>query len=245
MPAKPEDALKYEKVLKTLRARIRDGVYPPGTMLPSQHQLVAEFDVSRPTVIEALRLLRQEGLIETQTGRGSFVRGKTPSLGIEADPHPGRRLLDVAEADSRAELLQAGIVVAPARVAALLELPTGTKAFVRRYVVGDEDGPIELVSAWFPLDLVAGTKLASPEPLDEGIRRHLYGRKRLRLDYAIERTLARGATAEEASVLQVDPGAPVLNLLVSGIDPEGRPRQLVDAVLPGDRHELRDVYPLA
>lgn len=237
------DTLKYERVLNALRSRIEDGTYPPGSKLPSQHQLVAEFDVSRPTVIEALRLLRQEGLIETQTGRGSFVRGKVPSLETRRI-HPGQRLLDVSEAESSADLLQAGIVVAPTRVSVLLELPAGTKAFLRQYLLSGEDGPTELISAWFPLDLAAGTKLASPEPLDEGIRRHLYGRKRLRLDYAVERTCSRAATLEEAGVLQMPVGAPVLNLVVTGHDAEGKARQLVDAVLPGDRHELRDVYPL-
>lgn len=243
MAAPRGDGLKYERVLHALRSRIADGTYPPGTMLPSQSQLVAEFDVSRPTVIEALRLLRQEGLIESQAGRGSFVRGKVPALPLERT-HPGQRLLDLAEAESSAELLQAGIVVAPARVTTLLELPAGAKAFLRQYVLSDEDGPVELVSAWFPIDLVTGTKLTSPEPLDEGIRRHLYGRKRLRLDYAVERTLSRAATPEEAHALQMPVGAPVLNLVVTGHDAEGVARQLVDAVLPGDRHELRDSYPL-
>ncbi|MEV4159141.1 GntR family transcriptional regulator [Nonomuraea dietziae] len=244
MAKRDEDTLKYERVLNALRSRIQDGTYAVGTLLPSQHQLVAEFDVSRPTVIEALRLLRQEGLIETQTGRGSFVRGKLPSI-TEQRSYPGQRLLDESESDSSAELLQAGIVVAPLKVATLLEIPPGTKAFLRQYVISDQDGPIELVSAWFPLDLVAGTKLSSPEPLDEGIRRHLYGRKKLRLDHAIERTLARAATPEEATVLGVAAGAPVLNLVVTGHDSAGHARQLVDAVLPGDRHELRDVYPLS
>ncbi|WP_271220711.1 GntR family transcriptional regulator [Streptosporangium carneum] len=243
MAAPREDGLKYERVLNALRSRIADGTYPPGMMLPSQSRLVAEFDVSRPTVIEALRLLRQEGLIESQTGRGSFVRGKVPTLSLER-AYPGQRLLDLAESESLAELLQAGIIVAPTRVTTLLELPAGSKAFLRQYVLSDEDGPVELVSAWFPIDLVTGTKLTSPEPMDEGIRRHLYGRKRLRLDYAVERTLARSATADEAQVLKVPAGAPVLNLVVTGHDADGRALQLVDAVLPGDRHELRDAYPL-
>nr|WP_283138820.1 GntR family transcriptional regulator [Rhizohabitans arisaemae] len=243
MATRDVDTLKYERVLHVLRSRIQDGTYPAGGILPSQHRLVAEFDVSRPTVIEALRLLRQEGLIETQTGRGSFVRGKAPVLAAQS-ANPGRRLLDVSEVDSSADLLQAGLVVAPTRVAVLLELPPGTKVFLRQYLIRDEDGPVELVSAWFPLELVTGTKLASPEPLDEGIRRHLYGRKRLRLDYAVERTLSRSAVLDEASSLGIDPGAPVLNVVVTGHDAQGKAWQLVDAVLPGDRHELRNVYPL-
>ncbi len=234
---------KYERVTGIVRSRIEDGTYPPGSLLPSQHDLAREFSVSRPTVIEALRVLRQDGWIETQPGRGSFVRGRVPLHSVEGG-QPGQQMLERAESETSAELLQAGIVVAPPRVANLLSLPAGAKAFLRQYVLHDSDEPVELVSAWFPLDLVAGTDLPSPEPLTEGIRRHLQQRKSLRLDHAVERVIARPASSDEASMLHVPDGAPVLNILVTGHDASGTARQLVDAVLPGDRHELRDVYPL-
>jgi GntR family transcriptional regulator len=235
---------KYERVVRALRARIEDGTYRPGERLPSQHDLVREFGVSRPTVIEALRVLRLEGWIDTQAARGSFVRGRVPEAGAEPGQH-GQHMLERAESEVSAELLQAGIVLAPARVCALLDLPAGAKAFLRQYVVSDAGEPIELVSAWFPLDLVTGTQLGSPEPLDEGLRRHLQQRKGVRLDHAVERIIARPASADEAAVMKIPAGSPVLNLLVTGHDATGAARQLVDGVLPGDRHELKDVYPLA
>lgn len=238
-----EASPKYERLVRVLRSRIEDGTYPPGTLLPSQHDLVREFGVSRPTVIEALRILRQEGWLDTQTGRGSFVRGRVP-LDMAEPGQPGQQLLERAESDVAADLLQAGIVVAPARVTTLLDLPEGSKAFLRQVVMSDAGEPVELVSAWFPLDLATGTALASPEPLGEGIRRHLQQRKGVRLDHAVERVIARAANADEAAVLKIPQGAPVLNVLVTGHDANGVARQLVDAVLPGDRHELRDVYPL-
>jgi GntR family transcriptional regulator len=235
-------APKYERLVRVLRSRIEDGTYPPGVLLPSQHDLVREFGVSRPTVIEALRILRQDGWLETQTGRGSFVRGQVPSS-AERD-RPGQDLLERAEADVAADLLQAGIVAAPTRVITLLGLPVGAKAFLRQYVLNDAGEPAELVSAWFPLDLAAGTAMISPEPMREGIRRHLQQRKGVRLDHAVERVIARAASPDEAGILHLSPGAPVLNVLVTGHDANGVARQLVDAVLPGDRHELKDVYPL-
>ncbi len=245
MPDAPDDApRKYERVVRALRSRIEDGTYRPGELLPSQHDLVREFGVSRPTVIEALRILRQEGWIDTQAARGSFVRGRVPAGNAEPGQH-GKQMLERAESDVSAELLQAGIVVAPMRVSTLLDLPVGSKAFLRQYLLSDSGEPIELASAWFPLALVTGTQLASPEPLDEGLRRHLQQRKGVRLDHAVERIIARPASADEADILKIPMGSPVLNLLVTGHDANGAARQLVDGVLPGDRHELKDVYPLA
>ncbi|MUL43090.1 GntR family transcriptional regulator [Streptomonospora sp. PA3] len=234
---------KYERVARTLRERITSGTYQPGDSLPSEGRLASEFGVSRPTVISALDLLREEGLIFTQTGSGSYVRGKTPRA-AEERARPGLELLEGAEDAQAAELLQAGIVVAPEHVANLLELERPAKAFLRQYVLQEEDGPNELVSAWFPLDLAAGTRFSSPDPLGSSIRRHLLERKKVRIDHAVERIIARPASPDEASALSVQTGSPVLNVVVTGHDADGRALQLIDAVLPGDRHELRDVYPL-
>ena len=70
---------KYAQVIAELQRRIESGEYPPGSLMPSEHQLSGEFAIARPTVVRALRVLRQEGWIETQQGKGSFVRGR-PAL---------------------------------------------------------------------------------------------------------------------------------------------------------------------
>ena len=70
---------KYAQVIAELQRRIENGEYPPGSLMPSEHQLSGEFGIARPTVVRALRVLRQEGWIETQQGKGSFVRGR-PAL---------------------------------------------------------------------------------------------------------------------------------------------------------------------
>jgi GntR family transcriptional regulator len=60
-----------------------------------------------------------------------------------------------------------------------------------------------------------------------------------------ERIRARQITPEESRLLKVGKQTPVLNLLLTVYDAEDRPLQVVDAVLPGDLHELDDVYPFA
>ena len=74
---------KYAQVVSEIQRRIERGQYAPGCLLPSEHQLVAEFEVSRPTIVKALSLLRQEGWIDTQQGKGSFVRGRPALAGAE------------------------------------------------------------------------------------------------------------------------------------------------------------------
>ena len=68
-------------------------------------------------------------------------------------------------------------------------------------------------------------------------------RKRVRFDHAVERISARQPTGEEAALLHVSPDMPVLNVIVTVYDAAVQPLQVMDLVLPGDRHEIHDAYP--
>ena len=233
---------KYAQVVAEIKRRIEQGEYPPGSLLPSEHQLVEGFGVSRPTIVKALSALRQENWIETQQGRGSFVRGR-PALAQAERTRPAQNVLELPEAQLSGDLVQAGVKLAPPPVAALLGLETNAKAFLRQRVLCEDGEPIELASAWLPLELASGTDLASPNLLDESIRHHLQSRKRIRFDHAVERISARRPTGEEAALLHVSPDVPVLNVIVTAYDAAAKPLQVVDLVLPGDRHEIHDAYP--
>ncbi|MFH5775548.1 FadR/GntR family transcriptional regulator [Paracoccus sp. NGMCC 1.201697] len=60
----------FDRVLRS----IKSGAFAPDERLPTEHDLAAEFEVSRPIVREALRRLREQGLIYSRRGAGSFVR---------------------------------------------------------------------------------------------------------------------------------------------------------------------------
>lgn len=61
-------------VFDSLHRAIKSGAYSTDERLPGEHDLAAEFEVSRPIVREALRRLRDQGLIYSRQGAGSFVR---------------------------------------------------------------------------------------------------------------------------------------------------------------------------
>ncbi|WP_411125913.1 GntR family transcriptional regulator [Streptomyces sp. x-19] len=67
----------YLQVSSILRAEILTKKYEPGNQLPSGPDLVKRFGVARGTVSRALDMLRDEGLIVTRKGSGSFVRERT------------------------------------------------------------------------------------------------------------------------------------------------------------------------
>src|SRR5580698_83474 len=120
---------KYAQVVGEIKRRIETGTYPAGSLLPSEHQLVEAFGVSRPTIVKALSSLRQDGWIETQQGRGSFVRGR-PALAGAQRTRPAESALELPETALAGQLVQAGVKLAPGYVVTLLGLEAGAKAFL-------------------------------------------------------------------------------------------------------------------
>jgi len=233
---------KYAQIVNTIQRRIGDGTYPPGALLPSEAQLIREFAVSRPTVVRALEVLRSQGWIDREHGRGSFVRNRA----VLADrTRPGKLIIDEAGSAGHSTIVDVGRAPTPPAVATLLRTPPDTPALLRRQLIERDGEPSELVSSWFPLDVAEGTDLAKPGPVPGGVHQHLHAVKRVRFDHVAERIRARLATAEESRLLNMAKRGAVLNLLLAVYDADDRPLEVVDAVLPGDLHELEDLYPFS
>lgn len=63
----------YFKIYQQIKDDIRDHTYPAGSFLPSENELVTQFQTSRDTIRKALAKLDEEGLIQKQRGKGSQV----------------------------------------------------------------------------------------------------------------------------------------------------------------------------
>jgi GntR family transcriptional regulator len=83
----------YEQVAAEIRRAIADGETKPGERLPPAKDLAAVLGVNTNTVLRALRLLRDEGLLEFRRGRGISVTG-TPERG--AVVQQAKELIDFA-----------------------------------------------------------------------------------------------------------------------------------------------------
>ncbi|MEU3163791.1 GntR family transcriptional regulator [Streptosporangium sp. NPDC006930] len=235
---------KYAQLVQALQRRIESGDYPPGSLLPSENQLINEFGVSRPTVVAALRVLREQGWIDSQQGKGRFVRGR-PAMTSMEQPRPGQAYLTGPESASDGEVVEAAALAVPNRIAALLDIAPKSKAFLRRRLVSRASEPTEIVSVWLPLELSEGTDLTSADPLPEGLREHLRSRKGVRFDHIVEQIVARMPTTEEAKRLGMPKNVPLLCVYAAVRDAAGHALVVAEVLLPADRHELEDAYPIA
>jgi DNA-binding GntR family transcriptional regulator len=69
------DHHSYREVADELRRRITSGDFPPGSQLPSEEGLAAQFGIARGTARAALQQLEGDGVARVVVGRGRFVRG--------------------------------------------------------------------------------------------------------------------------------------------------------------------------
>ncbi|MFG1879365.1 GntR family transcriptional regulator [Sphaerisporangium sp. NPDC049003] len=234
---------KYAQLIAEMERRIESGEYAPGDPLPSEHQLMAEFGMARPTVVKALGVLRDNGWIITQQGKGRFVRGR-PALAAGGHPRTGRKLLDRKEIPATTRVVSVGLVKAPRRIASYLGIDGAASVVLRKTVVHEGDQPSEIVAAWLPAEVAEGTTLAASAELPQGVRRLVESAAGVGLDHIIEHLTARNPTKEERDLLGVSASAALLDLYAVACDATGRPWVVLQTVLPGDRHELEDAYPI-
>lgn len=73
---------QYRNLYELLRGLIEDGTYKHGDLLPSENEMCATHNLTRPTVRKALDMLVNEGFILRHQGKGSIVQGKPKGIGI-------------------------------------------------------------------------------------------------------------------------------------------------------------------
>src|SRR6185369_14438632 len=111
----------YARVKQHLKQGLASGRWPPGALMPSEAELVAEFGVSRMTVNRALRELQAEGLVERSQGVGTFaaplhrvsstltIRDLHEEIGSRGHHHHASVHLQRAERASTALAAQLGV----------------------------------------------------------------------------------------------------------------------------------------
>lgn len=236
----------FQQIADELRQRITSGAYPPGSKLPSESELVAEFGVTRLTVRRGLAVLVNEGLTEPRRGRGVYVREQPAVLTVRntrfrrSDRAAGKGAL-AAEAEAAglswsSEELELSVADAPVPIAEILG--EGRACIKRRRMIVD-GVPTQLADSYIPesIDAKIGYSRGASAPggiyglLEQNGHRIVRYREELRV---------RSATPEESVALELPLAAPVVLLVRHAIDQDGRVVEYFDSVAAGDKH--RYVY---
>ncbi len=110
----------YQKVAAQIARRIHDGEFVLESKLPTERKLAETFEVSRPTVREALIALEIQGLVEIKGGSGSYVRSTPQSaLNFESLFDVGHSAREILETRLIFEVELAGIAALQAQASDL------------------------------------------------------------------------------------------------------------------------------
>src|ERR1700733_11592118 len=161
---------RYQQIAERLRNQITNGVYGPGEWLPSEPDLIDEYQASRNTVRLAIALLTNQGLVVTRQGLGTFVQQPTrpfTALLSRVNVPPGEHHADTAlpvvgAAATQPETARSMVVEtgdASASVASSLDIKQGDPVVIRRSQRFLGEVPWLLVASFFPMDLASGTAL--------------------------------------------------------------------------------------
>lgn len=90
LPLEDDHRPPYVQVAEYLRRQIQSGELSPGDKVPSSRELQEQFGLASATIQNAFRLLKNEGLIYSVQGRGSFIRRPAPEPETpETEQEPG------------------------------------------------------------------------------------------------------------------------------------------------------------
>lgn len=91
----PIGSRKALQTLDALRERILDGTWPVNSQIPREPELMELIGVGKSTIREAVRSLASQGILEPIKGVGTFVRSRTPVVGVIEDLISARPVVEV------------------------------------------------------------------------------------------------------------------------------------------------------
>jgi GntR family transcriptional repressor for pyruvate dehydrogenase complex len=86
LEARPKSFLLADVVYDSIRRAIKNGEFAEDERLPGENALAAQFDVSRPVIRAALKRLRDERLVISRQGSGSYVSANAPAKPLAFQP---------------------------------------------------------------------------------------------------------------------------------------------------------------
>jgi GntR family transcriptional regulator len=223
----------HEQARRRIEQLIVDRAIKSGDRIPTESELAAELKVSRTTIRSALKVLEQEGKIERTPGRGTILRqprlgqllGKLLGFGEEMRLRgltPSNRLIEITQA------------MPSAPVRALLRLD-GELVWQLRRVRCANGEPIAVETCSLPSWALSQEEA---ERLGNGSLYDLlgqHGRAPVRSEQSAQAGLA---DPQEASLLSIDTGRPVLRFERLSFDVNQAPIEFVTSTYRGDKYSF-------
>lgn len=228
----------YLQVVAALKSKIVSGELSHGDALPSVRELAAAYGISTATAQKVHRTLKAEGLAEARQGAATTVSTRrtlhrTAADRLEAALTTGRIYAD----GEYAVITNADLTTPPEWVADLLGVEGDAQALRRQRVTHNaDDEPVSASTSWFSADLAEVVPaLLERERIPGGTPSAIEAATGRRAIASEEASAADAATQEQASLLGIPEGSPVLLGRNVYVDAQGDTVEVGESVAPARR----------
>ena len=194
----------FRDVKHEVLARIRSNHWAPGTLLPGEVQLAAEFGCARATVNRAMRELSDEGIIDRRRKAGTRVK-MSPVRQVRFEIPLVRVEIEASGASYRYSLVSRDVVGPPDWLRARIDLPEGTRVIHLECMHYADGAPFQFEDRWINLEAVPKAEDADfteTSPNEWLVREVPYTNAEVRFS-------ATAADVTLARFLEMAPGGPV------------------------------------
>ena len=226
----------YEIVKNDLRAKILKNEFPPDSRIPSEVELIEQYQVSRITIRHAINELVEDGLLVKRPGKGTFVAQQKHSrhvIGINSFTEDCRR----SGLNARTEVLHLGYGRASGRISRELHVPAGSSVINLDRLRYIDDEPVILEKIVFPpqFDQVFYEENEDMLSSVSTLLEKRLGQRLVHIDFTIDLMYVSGADAER---LALRPNTAVLHLHGCTLDEDMKPVYYSDQLFVGDKVSL-------
>jgi GntR family transcriptional regulator len=249
---------KYDRIADDLRLKILSGEYTE--RLPAETQLASQYRVALNTLRRALDVLEGEGLVSSQQGTGTFVRGSRQRIhrnhaqryqwekARARQPEVKRRTAGALEKDTGLAPSDLAFETTYAQLdasnglAARFKIEAGTPLLRREYRswLKSDGTPVNLITSYLVVEQIdANPAILDPanEPWPGGTHHQLFT-VGIEIDHIINEITARPPRADEVARLDLEPGVAVIVAWKTSVDTTGRVVEVSEVILPGDRTQI-------
>jgi GntR family transcriptional regulator len=238
-PSTPNFSPLYQQIKALLVKSLQAGEWLPGQAIPSEMDLAARFRVSQGTVRKAIDEMATDNVLVRRQGKGTFVA-------THAEQATQYRFLRLTPDDGSAPALQRQLLDcrrlrAPAEVSRLLDLKGGEAAVQVRRLLLVEAVPVVLDDLWLPGSLFKGLTADRLEAWRGPLYSLFEAEFSVQMIRAEEKLRAVAASGEDASLLAVPQGAPLLSVERLSFTYGDRPVELRRGLYQTAAHHYRNV----
>lgn len=244
---------RYQQIADDLRRRIESGEFAADRPIPTEGALGTEYNASRNTVRDAVKLLVQLHLVETRPGQGVFLAKKAipfittlstnpmtspGSGGEEGATYPA--VVREQGQEAKAGAPEVHVLKCPPQIASHLQVDEGKRVVSRcqeRFI----DGAIwSLQTSYYPLEWVqkGAVGLLEPENIREGVVEYLAETIGLKQVGYRDLISARIPSEREQTLFNLTHNHTVIEVYRTSFAEDGTPMRVTVTVFPSDRNQI-------